>query len=235
MTLSELVDAMEDAATVDLRAQKVLPWALKVLDTPSDPALRDAVQKLRAWAGDGGHRIDRDGDGRYEHSDAVRILDAWWPLWMKAEFEPKLGGDLFGGVEDLVEFDNAPNNHGDHLGSAYQNGWYGFAQKDLRQTLGVPVRGRYATTYCGGQGPRRRQLARCRAALQSSLSDALKVDPAQLYKDDACAKEGGGMDPQACYDAIRFRPLGAVTQPLIPWQNRPTYQQADEIQGHRPR
>jgi hypothetical protein len=38
---------------------------------------------------------------------------------------------------------------------------------------------------------------------------------------------------QTCYDKIRFRPLGAITQPLIPWQNRPTYQQADEIQGHR--
>ncbi len=40
---------------------------------------------------------------------------------------------------------------------------------------------------------------------------------------------------QWCYDAIFFRPLGAVTQPLIHWQNRPTYQQVVEIKGHRPR
>jgi hypothetical protein len=33
---------------------------------------------------------------------------------------------------------------------------------------------------------------------------------------------------------VSFRPLGAVTQPLIHWINRPTFQQADEIQGHRP-
>jgi acyl-homoserine lactone acylase PvdQ len=235
MTLSELIDAMEDAATVDLRAQKVLPWALKALGTPSDPALRDAVAKLGAWQAEGGHRIDRDGDGHYEHSDAIRILDAWWPLWMKAQFEPTLGGDLFKGLEDLVELDNAPNNHGDHLGSAYQNGWYGFAQKDLRQALRRSVRGAYPITYCGGPGPKRTRLARCRSALASSLSAALKADPAQLYEDEACASESAGMDPQTCYDAIRFRPLAAVTQPLIPWQNRPTYQQADEIQGHRPR
>jgi hypothetical protein len=30
-----------------------------------------------------------------------------------------------------------------------------------------------------------------------------------------------------------MRPLGAVTQPLIDWINRPTFQQAVEIQGHR--
>jgi hypothetical protein len=26
-----------------------------------------------------------------------------------------------------------------------------------------------------------------------------------------------------------------VTQPMIGWQNRPTYQQAVEVEGHRPR
>jgi hypothetical protein len=28
------------------------------------------------------------------------------------------------------------------------------------------------------------------------------------------------------------RAIGAITQPLIEWVNRPTFQQADEIQGH---
>ena len=40
---------------------------------------------------------------------------------------------------------------------------------------------------------------------------------------------------QACLDTVRFRPLGGVTQPLIPWINRPTYQQAVEVQGTAPR
>ena len=31
------------------------------------------------------------------------------------------------------------------------------------------------------------------------------------------------------------RSIGGITQPMIGWQNRPTYQQAVEVQGHRPR
>jgi hypothetical protein len=38
-----------------------------------------------------------------------------------------------------------------------------------------------------------------------------------------------------CSDSIRFRAIGAITQPLIEWVNRPTFQQADEIQGRGPR
>ncbi|MEA2420865.1 MAG: hypothetical protein QOE60_3071, partial [Thermoleophilaceae bacterium] len=40
---------------------------------------------------------------------------------------------------------------------------------------------------------------------------------------------------QPCFDAVRFRAIGGVTVPSIPWINRPTYQQAVEIQGHRRR
>jgi hypothetical protein len=37
-----------------------------------------------------------------------------------------------------------------------------------------------------------------------------------------------------CSDAIQFRAIGAIAQPLIEWINRPTFQQADEILGHGP-
>jgi hypothetical protein len=36
-----------------------------------------------------------------------------------------------------------------------------------------------------------------------------------------------------CFDAIRFRTTGGVTQPDMVWQDRPTFQQAVQIQGHR--
>jgi acyl-homoserine lactone acylase PvdQ len=238
LTLPELVDSMESAATVDLRADRDLPLVLDVLGRrraptgrrrpllpPLDPPVADAVAKLRAWHQAGSHRVDLDRDGSYEHSDAIAILDAWWPRWLAAEFRPTMGADLFGELQNTVEFDNAPNNHGDHLGSAYQNGWYGYANKDLRQILRQRVRGRYIRTFCGGGS-----FARCRDGLADSLHDALQVDRKTLYHDP------GGFCPdgdQTCFDSIRFRPLGAITQPLIPWQNRPTYQQADEIQGHR--
>jgi hypothetical protein len=227
--LPGLVEAMGEAATTDLRAEKVLPLALQVIGDPPDPKLADAVAKLRAWVADGSHRRDRDGDGHYEHADAIRILDAFWPLWMRAQFQPSLGDALFQQLSAAHQLDNTPNNHGDHLGSAYQTGWYGYAYKDLRRVLGLKVRAPYSKRYCGGG-----RLARCRDALRAALAQALDVDPATLYQDAACAKAKQPGD-QACFDKIAFRATGAVTQPMIGWQNRPTYQLAVEVQGHRPR
>ena len=40
---------------------------------------------------------------------------------------------------------------------------------------------------------------------------------------------------QMCWDAIWHQAAAAVSVDLIPWQNRPTFQQAVEVQGHRPR
>jgi acyl-homoserine lactone acylase PvdQ len=231
MTIVQLIDAMEDAGTVDLRGDKVLPWMLRAVGMPDDPVLRDAVVKLRAWKAAGAHRRDRDRDNAYEHADAIRIMDAWWPRLVQAQFRPRLGNALFDQVRSLWMLDNEPNNHGDHIGSAYQEGWYGFVQKDLRAVLGKRVRGAFPVRFCG-----RGVLSRCRASLRATLGQAVQVSAADLYgKDAACQKEAGGMDPQRCYDAIRLRPLGGASQPLIPWINRPTYQQAVEVQGHRPR
>jgi hypothetical protein len=218
-TLPQLTEAMSDAATVDLRGDAVLPWALHVLRGDRG----DAVAKLRAWVRDGAHRIDADGDGVYEHSEAIRIMDAWWPRWVEAQFKPVLGKRLFEAMTTVHPLDNHPNNHGDHVGSAWQDGWYSFVQKDLRTLLGRRVRGRWSRTYCG-----RGSRARCRRVLKRSLKQAVAVDPAELYADQICADDGRQGD-QACFDAIWHRPLGGITQPLIPWQNRPTFQQVVEI------
>lgn len=229
--LPGLVEAMGEAATTDLRAEQVLPLALKVIGDPPDPKLADAVAKLREWVTAGSHRRDRDGDGGYEFAEAIRILDAFWPRWIRAQFEPSLGTDLFGRLERAHELDNEPNNGGDHLGAAYQTGWYGYAAKDLRRVLGLKVREPYSKRYCGAG-----RRARCRIALRGALLRALDAaaDPATLYADDKCNAERKPGD-QVCFDAIFFRALGGVTQSRIGWQNRPTYQQAVEVQGHRPR
>jgi hypothetical protein len=78
--------------------------------------------------------------------------------------------------------------------------------------------------YCG-----RGSRARCRGALLASLGEAIKVAPADVYGGDAVCAKAGRADDQDCYDAIFFRPLGGITQPLIPWQNRPTFQQVVEV------
>jgi acyl-homoserine lactone acylase PvdQ len=223
----ELVKAMEDAATVDLRGDAVLPWLIQAVGKPNDPALAAALKKLRAWQRSGAHRIDSGGDGKYDHAAAIQIMDAWWPLVVRAEFQPVLGQSLFEAIQGMNELSNDPNNHGQHLGSAWQHGWYGYVIKDLRTLLGRRVRGRYSRVYCG-----RGSLVRCRGALRGSLRVALKADLAKLYADGVCAKTGRSGD-QACFDSIYFRPLGAITQPLIPWQNRPTFQQVVEVEGKR--
>ncbi|MEA2391447.1 MAG: hypothetical protein QOK31_1556, partial [Solirubrobacteraceae bacterium] len=183
-TAPQLVSAMEDAATVDLRAVKVLPYALRVIGRPRDRRLRDAVRLLRVWLHAGAHRSDPARTGAYRHARAIAIFDAWWPRWMRAEFGPVLGSALFGAIEHVNEDANLPNNHGDHLGSAWQDGWHGYALHDLRRLL----RGREAAwsrTYCG-RGSRRR----CRAALGSSLHGALSAaSPARLYSGDKVCRD----------------------------------------------
>ena len=34
-------------------------------------------------------------DGAYDEAEAVKIMDAWWPRWMRAQFEPVFGKTLF--------------------------------------------------------------------------------------------------------------------------------------------
>jgi hypothetical protein len=89
-----------------------------------------------------------------------------------------------------------------------------------------PVAQQYAAAFCG-----RGKLAACRKALEASLKSALGEKATETYPADTVCKAGD----QPCLDSVRFRPLGGVTQPLIPWINRPTYQQAVEVQGTAPR
>jgi len=214
INLQRLISDMEDAGTVDLRGDRVLPWILKVIHTQpvTSPTRRAAVQQLTAWGAAGAHRIDRNKDGTYEYSQAIRIMDAWWPRLVAAEFKPTLGQALF----DQTSFGHdAPGR----LGSAFDVNSYGYVQKDLRDLLGASVQGGYSRVYCG-QG----MVGKCRTALLNSLSDALQHDSNhEIYGDQT----------QAAHDEIGFRAIGAITQPNIPWVNRPTFQQAVEIQGHR--
>ncbi|MDX6665054.1 MAG: hypothetical protein QOG68_1260, partial [Solirubrobacteraceae bacterium] len=235
VALTDLIDSVENAATMDLRGDKMLPWVLKVLGTPSDPKLAAAAKTLRAWVASGSHRIDRDQNGTYEDTAAVELMDAWFQTLPRAIFEPRMGASLFKRYDEHLLPDIPNTFHGDghdHLGSSWEEGWWGFIQKDLRDVLNPKqVKGRWHVRWCG-----KGNLAKCRAAVTASLGEALAIDPAKLYADPTLASSDcGKMDAQACFDALRFRPLGAISQPMIPWQNRPTQQQVVEVMGHRPR
>lgn len=221
-TRGKLVEAMEDAATVDLRGDQVVPYLLRVLKSApiTDPAVADAVAKLTAWQAAGSHRKTPNATSKvYDHSEAIRIIDAWWPLLVPAQFKD-LGPDLYGALVANLKIDERPSAQG----SAFQSGWWGFVQRDLRKVLGDPVLAPQPVTFCGGGS-----LAACRTVLADSLLAATKVPAATTYPATADCAAGD----QFCADQIVHNPMGGITQDRIAWVNRPTYQQVIEFPARR--
>ena len=233
MTIGQLVQAMEEPATQDLRGYRLLPTIFKAIGKPKAGALGSALAKLRAWHKSGAHRRDLNQDGVDEHNDAIELMDAWWPKLVTAEFKPSLGEKAFENLQGMIAI-------GDHTGDSprapdYFDGWWGYVSKDLRKLFGPKPRGLWSRAHCGngpgragnraGNSRRDRAAARkrCRALLQRTLRAALKVTPQQLY--------GGGngkcaSNPQpACFDQNRPAVTSAIALGPFPFQNRPTFQQ----------
>ncbi|MFF4016747.1 penicillin acylase family protein [Streptomyces sp. NPDC001843] len=231
VTRSALVKAMADAALADLRAEDVLPKLLKVVNssTVTDSTAAAAVGKLQAWVTAGAKRTETSaGSKTYANADAIRILDAWWPLLAKAEFEPDLGSDLYTAFSNNLPVDEAPSaGHGptgSHAGSSFQYGWWSYVDKDIRAVLGESVQGGLTQKYCGGG-----DLGSCRDILISTLKEAAGKTAAQVYPgDDQCSA-----GDQWCADSIVQRTLGGIKHGKISWQNRPTFQQVVEYASHR--
>ncbi|MFE2299949.1 penicillin acylase family protein [Streptomyces sp. NPDC059445] len=231
VTRSVLVKAMADAALADLRAEDVLPGLLKVVNSSpvTDSTAAAAVSKLSAWVTAGAKRKETSsGSHTYADADAIRILDAWWPLLVKAEFQPGLGSDLYTAFGNNLPVDEAPSaGHGptgSHAGSSFQYGWWSYVDKDIRAVLGEPVQGGLSQTYCGGGS-----LTACRDLLISSLKEAAGKTAATVYPgDDQCSA-----GDQWCADSIVQRTLGGIKHGKITWQNRPTFQQVVEYTSHR--
>ncbi|WP_217238866.1 penicillin acylase family protein [Streptomyces sp. AC555_RSS877] len=231
VTRAALVKAMADAGLADLRAQDVLPDLLKVVNSSpvTDSAAAAAVSKLQAWLTAGGKRTETTaGSKKYADADAIRILDAWWPLLVKAEFQPGLGSDLYTAFTSNLPVDETPSAaHGPtgaHAGSSFQYGWWSYVDKDIRAVLGESVQGPLARKYCGGGS-----LTACRDVLVSTLKEAAGRTAAQVYPGDGLCSAGD----QWCADSIVQRTLGGIKHGNISWQNRPTFQQVVEFTSHR--
>ncbi|MEA2334129.1 MAG: hypothetical protein QOG40_619 [Solirubrobacteraceae bacterium] len=229
MEPAQLVSAMDEAATQDIRSVQLWPTLKQALGSPSDPQLQSAIAKLDAWYSDGGHRRDLtntsiSSPGTYQHNEAITIMDAWWPKLLEAEFRPALGETAFDELRGMLEF-GSPNPGGEPSAPDFADGWYGYVSKDLRDmlaanALGSTPKAPYSQLYCGGGS-----LETCRAALQSSLLAALSVTPQQIYGHGDCAE-----NPQAsCFDMNRFVSASGVSVPPFPFQNRPTFQQVVEL------
>jgi acyl-homoserine lactone acylase PvdQ len=235
MGIQQLVTAMDEAATQDIRMVQLWPIIKQVLGTPSNTQSQEAIAKLESWFADGGHRRDLTNKniaspGSYQHNEAITIMDAWWPKLLEAEFRPALGNEAFGAVQSMLPF-GGPYPGGEPSAPDFADGWYGYVSKDLRDLLAANGQGTapktpYSQIYCGGGS-----LTACQQALQIPLQEALSATPTQIYGHGACAE-----DPQAsCFDMNRWVSASGVSVPPVPFQNRPTFQQVVELTKTLPR
>jgi hypothetical protein len=197
---------------------------LKVIDSQpmTDPTLATAVSELKTWLAGGARLVETSpGSHRYANATAVQIMDAWWPLFAQAEFQPGMGSALFTALSNVQPIDQSPSEVS-HAGSAFQPGWWSYVDKDLRSVLGEPVSGPLAVPYCGGGG-----LSQCREALLTSLGTAVAEPASTVYPADSSCPTAGD---QWCADSIVQRPVGGITHAPISWQNRPTYQQVVQFE-----
>jgi acyl-homoserine lactone acylase PvdQ len=215
-SLGSLTAAMNRAATQDLREAEVLPSIAAILETGPAPSPREEemLALLEQWRAEGSSRLDRDLDGGIDAPGAA-IMDRAWPRIADAVMSPVLGPQL-GDLASLITRDNRPSNQG----SAYNSGWYGYVDKDLRTLLDRGVTGKFQTRFCGSG-----KLTACRNSLWQALEDA----------GDELAAAQGTNDPtqwhsDATAEQIRFLPSFPIP---IRWTNRPTYQQVISYSGHR--
>jgi acyl-homoserine lactone acylase PvdQ len=235
MGVEQLVSAMDEAATQDIRMVELWPIIKQVLGTPSSPQLQEAIAKLESWYADGGHRRDLtnkdiSSPGSYQHNEAVTIMDAWWPKLLEAEFRPALGDEAFGAIDGMLGF-GGPYPGSEPEAPEFQDGWYGYVSKDLRDLLAVNGKGStpegaYSKIYCGNGS-----LTTCQQAVQSSLLEALSVTPARIYGHGACAEDAEA----SCFDMNRWTSASGIAVPPFPFQNRPTFQQVVELTKALPR
>ena len=217
-TLASVVSAMNQAATQDLRVVRVWPAIRAVLATGPAPSPRaeQAVALVDQWRAAGGSRLDRDLDGKIDAPGAA-VLDAAWPALSDAVLSSVLGPllDRFASLSRRSDDANSS-------GSAYERGWYGYLDKDLRTLVGGAVRRPYSRLYCGGG-----VLATCRDALWTAIDNAAaKLEASQ------------GPDPSAWRSdatAERIRFTSGALGDTMRWTNRPTFQQVMWFSGHRPR
>ena len=176
-------------------------------------------------------------------------MDAWWdppgdPLTNPSDpegvlervFRPALGDDRDeGGPGPDRLRRRAAQRSGDHLGSAYHDGWYGLPREGPAHTRSASrCRAPLSRRYCGGDQNTEGTLASCQSVLVDSLArrDRRSPPPTSTRPTADC---GAPPTTQMCFDAVRFRTVGAVSVDPIHWINRPTWQQVVEVQGHRPR
>ncbi len=219
---ADVVNAMEDAATVDLDGSQLVAQVAMVLQGAHlTPLQSQVLGLLRGWAAAGAHRRALADPNAYDMGDAVTVMDAFYPRLAHAVFDPWLNANQFAQLASIMSLNDPPGPGG----SAYDGGWEGYLQRSLRQALNPTIPNAYSQSYCGSGS-----LAACGAGLVAALQATI----------DALTQAYGSADPSAwtcgranaasgqCNPAredIQFQPTGALQVLGMPWVNRPTFQQ----------
>jgi acyl-homoserine lactone acylase PvdQ len=216
--------------TADLRGMAVWPWLRRVLGRSSNAQVRSLVSLLQGWASAGSQRRAAGSTNVVADSPAVLLMDTWWPLLVRAEFQPVVGTSMMNFIN--ANFDSIqPDGLRDGTGNGFFEGWEMDVQKDMRQVLGMKVGGRFSRTYCGGGS-----LRHCRALLSSTLLQAAAQLSAKYGSSTSSWKLPVTCQvttPPSC-DQIVPTSAGAISILPQPFDNRGTFYQAVAISGHRP-
>jgi acyl-homoserine lactone acylase PvdQ len=253
LTRADVVKAMETAASQDLDGVNVLPKLLSFVKGHHEPAgVASMLKALTTWHADGAHRHLATKTGtQYQQHAAIAIMDQLEPTLIESIYNRLLAGGGLNGKGATasgysvfpMSFVDTPNGGGSKHGSSYDGGWEGYMEKTLEQLQGKhpldPFTAAITKMWCTS-GP-----ASCRNAINKALLTTYRtlkrengtakvtkwtVDSALLADRKANNLPKETM-PQ--YDSIQFAALGLITQPLITWQNRPTFQQVIQFPAHR--
>ena len=248
-TPTDIVNAMEDAGSVDLDgAQLVGPMASVLQGVTLTSAESQVLGILESWAGDdasvwganvpGAHRRDRTNSGSYDEGTAVAIMDELYPQLTHAVFDPWLNSTQYSQLAGIMPINDRPRAQG----SAYDGGWEGYLQRALYQAQGLAAHP-YSQSYCGGGS-----LAACQTALVNALDATIAAMTTKYSGADptswTCSRSNGasggagngtgqipGVKCNPAFDDIVYNVVGVGPAPGMQWVNRPTFQQVVSFQS----
>jgi acyl-homoserine lactone acylase PvdQ len=247
--IASMIEIMADAAYTDLRGQEVLPLLLQIMQAGVLTADQQRIVTLmqdwidetssEAWIGPtakglGPMRRDRDGDGVYDFRPQVVLMDAWYPRLIDGTL-PQLTAISSAGFSVLQARYDAPRAQG----SAFQEGWFEHMKRVLEMVLDTPGHTSYRQLQCAGG-----TLNGCRAAVLTALDLALGDLGGLSNMSNWTGAPGrmgdcpgGGLlsSSSACtveqYDSVRHTSFSFLPVPAIHWVNRPTFQQAVQVES----
>ncbi len=230
ITEADMVNAMEDAGSVDLDGSQLVAQLRAALGTASlTPAQAQILGILAAWQGNGSHRRALVNPSRYEEGTAVAIMDNLSPRLAHAVFDPWLDSSQFSQLVAINPLNDPPGPKG----SSYDGGWEGYLQRSLGQAVDPSLANGYSQPYCGSGS-----LPACQKALTAALQAAIDAETAaygsanpSTWSCDRFNSGAGQCNPAA--DDIVFSPVGVLSLPNLPWVNRPTFQQVVQYPSSR--